>query len=107
MAICAPATLIERLARAVQGSDVVVGGQDNHVEASGAFTGNVSAEMLADAGARMVILGHSERRSYHGETDALVAARRSAVVRRGGVLSHQASQSRMTAARPISQTTIP
>src|ERR1700761_7226004 len=65
VAICAPATLIERLAPAMEGSDVIVGGQDIHAEAEGAFTGNVSGEMLADAGARMVILGHSERRSYH------------------------------------------
>src|ERR1700712_4296998 len=72
VAICAPATLVERLARAVEGSDVIVGGQNIHTEASGAHTGDISAEMLADAGARMVILGHSERRADHGETDALV-----------------------------------
>jgi len=83
VAICAPATLIERLARSVQGSDVVVGGQDIHAEAQGAFTGDVSGEMLADAGARMVILGHSERRSYHHETDAVVAAKVQAALRAG------------------------
>src|SRR5215472_13174480 len=75
VAICAPATLVERLARAVRGSALVVGGQDAHVEVQGAFTGDVSAEMLADAGASMVILGHSERRSVHREDDALVAAK--------------------------------
>ena len=83
VAICAPATLIERLARAVQGSDVIVGGQDAHVEVQGAFTGDVSAEMLRDAGARMVILAHSERRSYYGETDALAAAKAKAALRGG------------------------
>jgi triosephosphate isomerase len=83
VAICAPATLVDRLARAMQGADVIVGGQDNHTEASGAFTGDISAEMLADAGARMVILGHSERRACHGETDALVAAKVKAALRAG------------------------
>ena len=83
VAICAPATLVERLASAAQGSAVIVGGQDNHTEASGAFTGDVSAEMLADAGARMVILGHSERRAGHGETDALIAAKTKAALRAG------------------------
>ncbi|HEY4030767.1 MAG TPA: triose-phosphate isomerase [Caulobacteraceae bacterium] len=83
VAICGPATLIERLAHAVQGSHVIVGGQDAHAEAQGAFTGDVSAEMLADAGARMVILAHSERRSAHGETDALAAAKAKAALRAG------------------------
>jgi triosephosphate isomerase len=83
VAICAPATLIERLARSVAGSDVIVGGEDIHTEAEGAFTGDVSGEMLADAGARMVILGHSERRTYHHETDALVAAKAKAALRAG------------------------
>ncbi|MGZ3274029.1 MAG: triose-phosphate isomerase [Caulobacteraceae bacterium] len=83
VAICAPATLVERLARAVQGSDLIIGGQDAHVEVQGAFTGDVSAEMLRDAGARMVILAHSERRSYYGETDALAAAKAKAALRAG------------------------
>ena len=83
VAICAPATLVERLARAVEGSDLIVGGQDAHVEAAGAFTGDVSAEMLRDAGARMVILAHSERRSAYGETDALAAAKARAALRAG------------------------
>jgi len=83
VAICAPATLVERLARAMAGTDVIVGGQDNHTEVSGAFTGDVSAEMLADAGARMVILAHSERRSYYGETDSLAAAKAKAALRAG------------------------
>jgi triosephosphate isomerase len=83
VAICAPSTLVERLARAVSGSDLIVGGQDNHVEVQGAFTGDISAEMLADAGARMVILAHSERRSYYGETDALAASKAKAALRAG------------------------
>jgi triosephosphate isomerase len=83
VAICAPATLVERLARAVRGSDLIIGGQDAHVEVQGAFTGDVSAEMLADAGARMVILAHSERRSAYGETDALAAAKARAALRAG------------------------
>jgi triosephosphate isomerase len=83
VAICAPATLVERLARAVEGSDVIVGGQNIHAEASGAHTGDISAEMLADAGARMVILGHSERRAAYGETDEAVAAKARAALRGG------------------------
>jgi triosephosphate isomerase len=83
VAICAPATLVERLARAAHGSDLIVGGQDIHVEAEGAFTGDVSAEMLHDAGARMVILAHSERRSAYRETDALAAAKARAALRAG------------------------
>ena len=83
VALCPPATLIERLARAVEGSAVEVGGQDCHAQASGAFTGDVSAAMLADAGAGMVILGHSERRALHGETDAEVAAKVEAALAAG------------------------
>lgn len=74
-ALCPPATLIERMARVLEGSAVELGGQDCHAEASGAFTGSVSAAMLADAGAGLVILGHSERRAGFGETDADVAAK--------------------------------
>jgi triosephosphate isomerase len=73
VAICPPATLVHRLAGAVAGTAVLVGGQDCHAKASGAFTGDVAAEMLADAGARLVILGHSERRAGYGETDEIVA----------------------------------
>jgi triosephosphate isomerase len=71
------------VARAVRGSDLIVGGQDIHTEAAGAFTGDVSAEMLHDAGARMVILAHSERRSAYGESDALAAAKARAALRAG------------------------
>jgi triosephosphate isomerase len=81
--LCPPATLIERMAQALAGSPVAVGGQDCHPEDAGAFTGDVSAQMLADAGASLVIVGHSERRTAHGESDALVAAKAGAAVRAG------------------------
>src|SRR5580698_5956541 len=80
--ICPPATLIERAAKTAAGR-IAIGGQDCHAEISGAFTGDVSAEMLKDAGASHVIVGHSERRQYHGETDALVAAKAKAAWRAG------------------------
>jgi triosephosphate isomerase len=83
VALCPPTTLIERMARALAGSKVLVGGQDCHPEAQGAHTGDVSAEMLAEAGAQLVILGHSERRAAHGETDATVAAKVEAALRAG------------------------
>ncbi|MDQ2861853.1 MAG: triose-phosphate isomerase [Pseudomonadota bacterium] len=75
VALCPPATLIARMADLLAGSGILVGGQDCSEEARGAFTGDVSADMLVDAGARLVILGHSERREHHGETDAVVAAK--------------------------------
>ncbi|HYE44517.1 MAG TPA: triose-phosphate isomerase [Caulobacter sp.] len=83
VALCPPATLVHRMAEVVGGTGVEVGGQDCRSEASGAFTGDVSAEMLAEAGARLVILGHSERRAGYGETDALVAAKAQAALRAG------------------------
>ena len=83
VAICPPATLISRLADVLSGSVVEVGAQDCHADASGAFTGDVSAEMVAEAGARLVILGHSERRSLHGESDAIVARKVAAALRAG------------------------
>ena len=83
VALCAPATLVERMSRALAGTHVLVGGEDCHAAASGAFTGDVSAEMLADAGARLVIVGHSERRAGYGETDAVVAAKAQAALRAG------------------------
>jgi triosephosphate isomerase len=73
--VCPPATLIAAVARVLAGSRVAVGGQDCHPAPSGAHTGDVSAPMLRDAGATHVILGHSERRADHGETDALVRAK--------------------------------
>jgi len=83
VALCPPATLIHRMAELLGGSGVLVGAQDCRAEESGAFTGDVSAEMLTDAGATMVILGHSERRASYGETDALVAAKVEAALRVG------------------------
>jgi triosephosphate isomerase (TIM) len=83
--VCPPATLIAGFAAAARGSRVAIGGQDCHALAAGAYTGDISAEMLRDAGAQAVIVGHSERRQYHGETDATVrdkalAARRAGLV---------------------------
>ena len=80
--ICPPATLITRAA-AMAGGRIPIGGQDCHAEVSGAYTGDVSAEMLKDAGASAVIVGHSERRQYHAESDATVAAKASAAHRAG------------------------
>jgi len=81
--ICPPATLLAAFAEIVRGSSVAIGGQDCHAEASGAFTGDISAEMLADAGATAVIVGHSERRTIHKETDATVRAKALAAWRAG------------------------
>ncbi|MBU6473064.1 MAG: triose-phosphate isomerase [Alphaproteobacteria bacterium] len=80
--VCPPATLITR-AVAAAGGRLPIGGQDCHAEVSGAYTGDISAEMLKDAGASAVIVGHSERRQYHGETDAQVAAKAAAAHRAG------------------------
>ena len=76
--LCPPATLISAMADALSGSAVMVGGQDCHAQTTGAHTGDISAQMLADAGARQVILGHSERRADHAETSAQVAAKAAA-----------------------------
>lgn len=81
VALCAPATLLARLADALDGSAVIVGAQDTHPDVAGAFTGDVSAEMLADAGAHLVIVGHSERRGTYLESDTLVAAKARAAMR--------------------------
>ncbi|NNM71938.1 triose-phosphate isomerase [Enterovirga aerilata] len=81
--VCPPATLVSTFAVIALGSKVAVGGQDCHPKASGAHTGDVSAEMLTDAGATYVIVGHSERRADHGETDALVRAKAEAARRAG------------------------
>jgi triosephosphate isomerase (TIM) len=81
--ICPPAPLIFTFAAIALGSHVQVGAQDCHPGASGAHTGDVSAEMLADAGASAVISGHSERRADHGETDALVRQKAEAAWRAG------------------------
>lgn len=75
--ICPPATLIAAAVRAASGA-VMIGAQDCHASASGAHTGDIAAPMLAEAGATHVIVGHSERRSDHGETSAQVAAKAAA-----------------------------
>jgi triosephosphate isomerase len=80
--ICPPFTLLARAVAAVAGR-VAIGAQDCHAQSSGAFTGDVSAEMLADAGASAVIVGHSERRRFHAETDIDVAMKTSAAWRAG------------------------
>jgi len=81
--VCPPATLIESFAEAARGTPVLIGGQNCHALASGAYTGDISAEMLKDAGASAVIVGHSERRHYHHETDADVRAKVEAAWRAG------------------------
>src|SRR5690348_4714704 len=81
--VCPPATLVMAVAEAVKGSGVLVGGEDCHAKASGAHTGDVSAEMLKDAGASHVIVGHSERRTDHGESDTTVRAKAEAAWRAG------------------------
>ena len=72
VALCPPATLINAMNRIAAPAGIVLGGQDCSAEASGAHTGDLSAPMLADAGAQMVIVGHSERRADYGETDEMV-----------------------------------
>src|SRR5215470_8704430 len=81
--ICPPATLVAALAREVAGSKLLVGAQDCHAAANGAHTGDISAEMLKDAGATAVILGHSERRADHAERDRDVKAKALAAHRAG------------------------
>jgi triosephosphate isomerase len=81
--LCPPATLVGPMAQALAGTAVMVGGQDCHPKASGAHTGDISADMLVDAGATAVIVGHSERRQDHAETDQMVAAKAQAAWRAG------------------------
>ncbi len=81
--ICPPATLVRLLADRLADGVITIGGQDCHAEVSGAHTGDISAEMLADAGASAVIVGHSERRTDHGESDAIVLSKALAAHRAG------------------------
>lgn len=81
--VCLPATLISRAVDAIGDAALRIGGEDCHNAVSGAHTGDISAEMLADAGATHVIVGHSERRTDHGESDAGVAAKAEAAWRAG------------------------
>ena len=76
--ICPPAVLIHPMRARIGAGAIAVGGQDCHAKSSGAHTGDISAAQLRDAGASHVILGHSERRADHGETDAMVAAKAAA-----------------------------
>ncbi|MDT2022369.1 triose-phosphate isomerase [Methylocella sp. CPCC 101449] len=81
--ICPPATLVAAAVAQTAGSPLRIGGQDCHWAPSGAHTGDISAEMLRDAGADHVIVGHSERRADHGESDAVVKAKAEAALRAG------------------------
>jgi triosephosphate isomerase (TIM) len=83
VALCPPATLVHRMAEVLGGTGVEIGGQDCRAESNGAFTGDISAEMLTDAGAALVILGHSERRTGYGETDQQVRAKAVAAMAAG------------------------
>jgi len=81
--VCPPATLLHAAASAAAGSGIGIGAQDCHASAAGAHTGDLSAEMIADAGATAIIVGHSERRADHGESDAVVRAKAEAAIRAG------------------------
>ena len=81
--VCPPAVLIRRVKSVLKGSKIKVGGQDCHWNAAGAHTGDVSAEMLKEAGCTAVIVGHSERRTNHGETDEIVQKKARAVQKAG------------------------
>jgi len=81
--LCVPATLLAEASAVATGSSLKIGGQTCHAAGKGAFTGDVSALMLAEAGATYVIVGHSERRTGHGETDEIVAAQASAALKAG------------------------
>jgi len=83
LAVCPPATLLAQAAWALKGGKVSLGAQDCHAKDSGAFTGDIAAPMIKDAGAQYVIVGHSERRQYHGETDAAVKAKAEAALKSG------------------------
>jgi triosephosphate isomerase len=79
LSLCLPATLITRAATLAEETSLSIGAQDCHCETKGAHTGDLSATMLADAGAQMIIVGHSERRADHGESDAVVRRKAAAV----------------------------
>jgi triosephosphate isomerase (TIM) len=81
--VCPPTTLIAQAALRIGSSDLSLGGQDCYTQVSGAFTGDISAAMLKDAGATYVIVGHSERRSFHHETDEIVRAKAEAALKAG------------------------
>lgn len=81
--VCPPFTVIETVGQVVDGTGVFLGAQDCHTAAKGAHTGDISPDMLKDAGCSYVILGHSERRTDHGETDAIVKAKSEAAQAQG------------------------
>lgn len=83
MLLCPPATLIAGIAAAIEGSGLLLGGQDCHFNGSGAHTGDIAAAMLVDLGCSHVIVGHSERRADHGESDDLVRAKAAAAIEAG------------------------
>jgi len=83
VAVCVPAPYLAQVQGAVAGSAVALGAQDISAHASGAYTGEVSAAMLQEFGVQYVIIGHSERRAYHGESDAAVAAKTVAALKAG------------------------
>lgn len=85
VAVCAPAIYLPAVQQQLQGSDIAWGAQDVSAEASGAYTGEIATSMLQDFGCRYVIVGHSERRAYHGESDELVA-RKYAAARAAGLI---------------------
>lgn len=81
--LCPPATLLDRMTQTCSGSPVQTGAQDCHANASGAHTGDISADMVADLGGTYIIVGHSERRTDHGETSEIVKAKAEAVLKSG------------------------
>lgn len=81
--ICPPSLLVSEMASLSEGSAVSIGAQDCHANEKGAHTGDISAEMVADAGGRYCIVGHSERRTDHGESNAVVKAKAEAALRAG------------------------
>ncbi|THD44584.1 MAG: triose-phosphate isomerase [Bradyrhizobium sp.] len=83
LAVCPPATLLAQAAWALRGGKLSLGAQDCHAKESGAYTGDIAAPMLKDAGAAYVIVGHSERRQYHSETDEQVKAKAEAALKAG------------------------
>ncbi len=101
--ICPPATLLLALAQMAKDTNLAIGAQDCHASASGAHTGDVSAEMIADAGGKAVIVGHSERRADHAESDAIVMAKAAAAIRAGllAIVCVGESEADRTAGRAI------
>lgn len=81
--ICPPATIIGAMKDIVKNTSLALGGQDCHTEMSGAYTGDISAEMLKQQGASAIIVGHSERRQFHGETNDLISKKAEAVHKTG------------------------